>query len=267
MSKKIPSLHDYTSDQIQEMIQCAADPIYFVSHYCMVQHPVHGVIPFDLYKYQQRTIHAYQEGNTIVLTPRQMGTSTTTCAYVLWYAMFTANRSIMIASDTNGGAMGLMNKIHFMYDNLPLWMQLAIKAKNKHELSFDNGSYIQAIKCSADAGRGMTISLLYCDSFGFVKPQVAKDFWYAILPAMSHDQLGRIIVTSAPNGMNNLYAELWHESKEINRLNHISLVWDECPDRDQAFKEFMQSCISDNKWRSEYECQFITSNEVECSYG
>ena len=39
----------------QEYVKCAQDPAYFMKKYCMIQHPIQGKIPFDLYDFQEKT--------------------------------------------------------------------------------------------------------------------------------------------------------------------------------------------------------------------
>ena len=36
----------------QEYVKCAQDPAYFMKKYCMIQHPIKGKIPFELYDYE-----------------------------------------------------------------------------------------------------------------------------------------------------------------------------------------------------------------------
>ena len=40
----------------QEYVKCAADPVYFLKKYCLIQHPIEGKIPFHLYDFQEKTI-------------------------------------------------------------------------------------------------------------------------------------------------------------------------------------------------------------------
>ena len=42
----------------QEYTKCAQDPAYFMKKYCMIQHPIQGKIPFDLYDFQEKTIYS-----------------------------------------------------------------------------------------------------------------------------------------------------------------------------------------------------------------
>ena len=34
----------------QEYIKCGEDPSYFIRKYCVIQHPIRGKIPFELYQ-------------------------------------------------------------------------------------------------------------------------------------------------------------------------------------------------------------------------
>ena len=47
---------------------------------------------------------------------------------------------------------------------------------NKGSIEFENGSRIVSATTTGNTGRGMSISLLYCDEFAFVQPNVAKTF-------------------------------------------------------------------------------------------
>ena len=51
---------------------------------------------------------------------------------------------------------------------------------NKGSLEFDNGSRIIAQATTENTGRGLSISLLYCDEFAFVRLNIAKEFWTSI---------------------------------------------------------------------------------------
>lgn len=64
----------WTSEQIQEYIKCAKDPVYFSEKYIKIVHVDHGVIPIKLYDFQKEIIEKTNTNrNTIVLTGRQQG--------------------------------------------------------------------------------------------------------------------------------------------------------------------------------------------------
>lgn len=80
MAKKNPYLksanteEEYNYEQLQELKKCAGDPIYFIKNYVKIVHPKKGVVPFDLFDYQEKMIKSFHEEQyTIVLSARQTG--------------------------------------------------------------------------------------------------------------------------------------------------------------------------------------------------
>lgn len=64
----------YTKEQLQELVSCAKDPLYFMEKYMYVQHSVKGKIPFQAYEFQKKLIHGYNNyRNVICMIPRQSG--------------------------------------------------------------------------------------------------------------------------------------------------------------------------------------------------
>ena len=49
------------SKQVQEIIKCGKDPIYFFNNYVKIQHPVRGLIKFDTFKFQDACIETFLE--------------------------------------------------------------------------------------------------------------------------------------------------------------------------------------------------------------
>ena len=45
----------------QQYVKCAQDPAYFMKKYCMIQHPIRGKIPFELYEFQDKTVKEFKE--------------------------------------------------------------------------------------------------------------------------------------------------------------------------------------------------------------
>jgi hypothetical protein len=65
---------NYTKEQLQELVNCAKDPLYFMEKYMYVQHSVKGKIPFEAYEFQKKLIHGYNNfRNVIAMIPRQSG--------------------------------------------------------------------------------------------------------------------------------------------------------------------------------------------------
>jgi hypothetical protein len=74
---------------VAEILKCGKDPTYFMKKYCKIQHQLRGLIPFDTYDFQDDCVKDFQKHRfNIVLKSRQLGLSTVSAAYVVWYAIF-----------------------------------------------------------------------------------------------------------------------------------------------------------------------------------
>lgn len=168
MNKFIKRPHqesEYTPQQVQELKRCSEDAVYFIKNYVVIRHPVRGAVPFALFNYQEEIIRTYQYSPaTVVLSSRQTGKSECSGAFLLWYACFHEDKTVLIASNKNANAMEMISRVLFMYEHLPFWLKPGASDQNfnKHELAFDNGSRIVAVATTENSGRGMSISKLFC---------------------------------------------------------------------------------------------------------
>ena len=156
---------EYSTNQVHELLRCSTDPVYFIKHYVKIQHPMKGTIPFDLYRYQESLVEKFHKNRlNIVLSARQTGKSAVSAAFLLWFAIFHEDKTVLIVSNKNDNAMEMIARIRFAYENLPLWLKPGITDDgwNKHNVGFDNGSRIMSQATSESSGRGFSISLLYC---------------------------------------------------------------------------------------------------------
>lgn len=267
----------FTLNQVEELKKCMADPIYFCEKYIMIQHPTKGRVPFELYDYQREligTFHKYK--NSIALTARQMGKTTCAAGFLLWKAMFEPDTTILIAANKFVQAMEIMDRIKFAYENLEKynWLRAGVLEYNKGTISFDNGSRIISRATSKDAGRGLSITLLYLDEFAFVAPNKAEEFWSAISPTLATG--GACIITSTPNNDEDQFAQIWHGSNnhfddngnEIprgigkNGFKSLEVTWHKHPDRDEDWAAEQRAQLGIDKFQREYECKFVSEDET-----
>lgn len=65
---------DYTEDQTREIIKCIHDPVYFIKNYVKIVNVDRGLVPFDLYDFQEELIKTFNDNRfNIVKYPRQSG--------------------------------------------------------------------------------------------------------------------------------------------------------------------------------------------------
>jgi hypothetical protein len=149
---------------VAEILRCGRDPIHFMKKYCMIQHPLKGLIPLDTYDFQDDCIKQFQEHRfNIVLKSRQLGLSTITAAYCVWYAIFKKDKNCLIIATKLNTAINFIKKVKTILDSLPSWLLLTNFEPTKQSIRFTNGSTITAVPTSPDAGRSEALALLVVD--------------------------------------------------------------------------------------------------------
>jgi hypothetical protein len=266
----------YTEQQILEIAKCA-DPVtgpqYFMSNYFYIQHPTRGSMQYHPFDYQRRLIDVYHNYRySISLMPRQTGKSTSAAGYLLWYAMFVPDSTILVAAHKYLGAQEIMQRVRYAYENCPDFIRAGVTSYNKGSLDFENGSRIVSQTTTENTGRGMSISLLYCDEFAFVRPTIATEFWTAIAPTLATG--GKCIITSTPNSDEDQFAQIWNQANKtfdeygnvtevgINGFKAYRSKWEEHPDRDEKWADGMRAQLGEERFRREMECEFIIYDET-----
>lgn len=262
--KKANTQVEYTAEQIQELRKCSEDPVYMARTYMKVQHPTLGAIFFDLHDYQEEMINAFKESRfTIALASRQSGKTTAAVAYILWFAMFNFDKFILIVSNKNINAIEIMHRIRYAYENLPDWLKPGVTdaGYNKHSLEFDNNSRIVSRATTEDAGRTLSVSLLYADEFAFVRPGIQEEFWTSMSPTLSTG--GNCIMTSTPNGDMNIFAQIWRGAQSgINGFRAVFVHWTQVPGRDEEWKKQEIGRIGERRFSQEHDCLFLSSEKL-----
>lgn len=266
----------FTQKQLQEFVKCC-DPdtgyLYFMDNFFMIQHPTRGSMNYHPWEYQKRLIETYHKYRfSISLMPRQSGKSTSAAGYLLWYAMFVKDSTILIAAHKYTGAQEIMQRIRYAYEACPDHIKAGVTTYNKGSLDFENGSRIVSATTTENTGRGMSISLLYLDEFAFVRPSIAQEFWTAITPTLSTG--GKAIITSTPNSDEDQFALIWKQANKtedsfgnttevgVNGFRSYRAYWHEQPGRDQAWADQMKSQLGEDRFNREIGCEFIIADET-----
>ena len=274
--KRAHQSQKFSEGQLEEFIKCANTdngPNYFMSNYFHIQHPVQGKMLYKPFEFQESLVNSYHKNRfSINLLSRQMGKTTTAAGYLLWHAMFIADSTILIAAHKFSGAQEIMQRIRYAYELCPDHIRAGVTNYNKGSIEFENGSRIVSATTTGNTGRGMSISLLYCDEFAFVQPNVATDFWTSISPTLATG--GRAIITSTPNSDEDTFATIWKQAEDkfdshgneqdvgINGFHSFVAEWQEHPDRDEEWKEAEIGRIGEEKFRREYGCEFLVFDET-----
>ncbi len=266
----------YTEQQLEDFAKCAdqiSGPEYFLDHFFYIQHPTRGRMSMTMFEYQKRLITTYHQNRfSISMLPRQTGKSTVAAGYLLWYAMFVPDSTILVAAHKYLGAQEIMQRVRYGYENVPDHIRAGVISYNRGSIEFDNGSRIVSQTTTENTGRGMSISLLYCDEFAFVRPTMATEFWTSISPTLATG--GKCIITSTPNSDEDQFALLWKGANKcedefgnptdigINGFKAFRAHWREHPERDDAWAQQQRAALGIERFRREMECEFIINDET-----
>ena len=254
---------EYTKEQLQEYMLCAQDPVYFMEKYMKIVTLDQGLVPITLYDFQKdivRTVHTNRF--TICKIPRQSGKTTVLIGEVVHQIVFNPNYKVAILANKLKTATDIMDRLKLVYENLPKWMQQGVVEWNKTSITLENGSKVVAASTSSSAVRGSSYNFLLLDEFAFVPDQIAEDFFASVYPTITAGKTTKTVIVSTPNGMN-LFHKLWMNAKN-GRSDFVPVEahWWQVPGRDEKFKKETIKNTSERHWISEYECEFLGSQDT-----
>ena len=252
-----------TQEQVDEYDKCRKDPVYFTRNYIKIIALGKGIVPFDLYPFQEKMIRTFENNRFVICKiPRQSGKSITTLAFLLHQILFNENYNVAILAHKGSAANGLLGRLRLAYENLPLWLQHGIITWNKGDIELENGSKIGAFATSADGLRSGSYDTVLLDEFGFVPNNVAEAFFTSTYPVITAGTKTKIIIVSTPKGMNHFYTAWTRAIKGKSEYFPIEVHWSAVPGRDQKWKEQTIRNTSEDQFKQEFETEFIGSTST-----
>ena len=265
---------EFTKDQVQEYMKCAQDPIYFIKKYVKVVSLDEGLVPFNLYDYQEEIVNAVHNNRFVISKlPRQSGKSTTMISYILHYVLFNQSMTVAVLANKQSTAREILSRLKMAYEYLPLWLQQGIVEWNKGSIELENGSRILASSTSASAVRGGSFNMIFLDEFAHVPQNIAEEFFSSVYPTITSGQSTKVLMVSTPNGLN-LFYHYWRGATKRegergkNEYIPIEIHWSQVPKypggplRDQEWKEQQIKNTSEQQFQTEFECDFIGSTNT-----
>ena len=252
----------WSTELIQEYAKCMHDPEYFTEKYIKVISLDRGLVPFNLYQYQR---NMFAEFNTnrfnIVLACRQSGKSISACAYLLWYALFHSEKTIVILANKGDTAREMLSRITLMLENIPFFLQPGAKALNKGSIEFSNHSRILARATSGSSIRGLSVNLLYLDEFAFVER--ATEFYTSTYPVIAAGTETKVIITSTANGIGNTFHKIWEGAIQgVSDFKPFRVDWWDVPGRDEAWKKQTIANTSQLQFDQEFANTFFGTGDT-----
>ena len=261
--KPIAYQHDFTKEQIRELIKCKEDPIYFIENYCQIVTLDKGLQPFLLYECQKRKVDFIMNNRqTILMEGRQQGKTVTAAACILHYTIFNESKTVAILANKTTAAREVLARYQIMYEGLPIWMQQGVKTWNKGNVDLENGSVVFTSATTSSGIRGKSVNWLYIDEAAIIPNNIADEFFTAVYPTISAGETTKILLTSTPLGYNHFW-KFWNESKEgKNGFKNMFIHYSEIPGRDDAWAEEQNKLLGDLKFNQEVLCEFLGSTNT-----
>ena len=127
-------------------------------------------------------------------------------------------------------------------------------------IEFINGSFIESIPTSEEAGRSESLSLLVIDEAAIVR--WASTIWAAAAPAISTG--GSAILNSTPYGISGFYHSKWVEAitDSDSPFHPIRLYWKMHPERDQKWYDTMSKTLGPRRTAQEIDGDFLSSGST-----
>jgi hypothetical protein len=239
------------------------DPLTWVTEHATIVHPSRGRIPFTPYPYQAAFLQSHDAPRRLILKARQIGFSQVFALEALYDAITVPESTILLVSRSQDLAVNLLRYCYLTYNNLDTAPDL--RKANESEMGFVNGSRIKSIPANRSTGRGFAATAVYLDEFAYA--DYAEDIYQSVSPTVS--QGGRLTIGSTPNGVGNLFHELYLSGDGFQRMSE---PWHHCPayytPEEQAAgipKEQAAWYLQERpkytaqQWAAEYEVDFVGS--------
>lgn len=175
-TQEIDKKEDLSPEEYKQLIfretrKCARNYKYCLNNYAKIAVPGKGLIPFNLRKYQEKTLNVMEDGkDVIILKSRQLGLSTLVAGYIACGMIFEENFSALVIATKSDVATNLIKKVKTIINSFPKWLMLEkITIDNRHSIEISNGGKAKAVTSSDTAGRSEDLSLLVIDEAAHIK--------------------------------------------------------------------------------------------------
>jgi len=258
----LEEVENYDSERRQkEIIKCCNSFSYFCHKYVKILHPMKGLVPFVLYKYQKKVIKDYEDYRFNIISKfRQGGLTTCTLLWGLWRCEFQMDQQVMLLSKTDREATNIGMMVDRACENLPSWLKPKKEGKwNDHIKQFtDTGSALQFY--SPEAARGKSVTFLIIDEAAFIDDM--DKHWKAMWPILSTG--GSCALVSTVNGLGNWYEKTYKEAKSgSNKFHVIDLDYWEHPDyNDENWAAEQKAQLGEKGFSQEVLREFLGSGET-----
>ena len=103
------------------------------------------------------------------------------------------------------------------------------------------------------------------DEFAFLQKNLADKLFTSMYPIISSSKNGKFIIVSTPNGVDNLYYDIWQQanSKEKDKNKEgwkpFTMYWWQVPGHDEKWKEKQIAAIGKQRFAQEFNNEFLAN--------
>jgi hypothetical protein len=260
----VPETEFQWTQEMVEDLERARKSILHFSRFFYIVNLDEGKQPIKLYPYQKRILKALVDHRfNVVLASRQIGKTTILTIFALWMICFTDDYRVLLIANKESTAINIFKRIRLAYEMLPNFLKPGVIEYAKTGLTLANGSSIGISTTTSDAARGESINCLLIDEAAFIPAEFMDDFWESVFPVISSSKKSKIFMLSTPNGVGNLFYNIYTDAvSETNGWHHERVDWWEVPGRDEKWKEQVSKALgSVEAFDQEYGNQFRAAGE------
>lgn len=259
-----------TPEENEEFEKCSTDIVHFVESHCKFMTD-YGRILVELRDFQEEILSTLGEEiwdeelddfspavrNYILMSSRQTGKTTTVSAFFAWYLCFHTDRNMLIVANKEKTTIEIVSKVVHIFRGLPFYLKPGIINIGATGLYLDNGCMLTSQATTGTAAIGFTIHVLYLDEFAHINDKLGREFWRSVYPTLSSSKISQCIITSTPNGMDNLFFEIWDKAnKGDNSFRFKRVDYWEVPEHDEKWAEQMRKDFGEEEFAQEFELSF-----------
>lgn len=253
----------WTPEMVEDLERARKSILHF-SRFFYIVNLDEGKQAIKLYPYQKRILKALVENRfNVVLASRQIGKTTILTIFALWMVCFTRDYRVLLIANKEATAINIFKRIRMAYEMLPNFLKPGVVNYAKTGIELENGSSIGISTTTSDAARGESINCLLIDEAAFIPAEFMDDFWESVFPVISSSKKSKIFMLSTPNGVGNLFYNIWTDSvAETNGWHNERVDWWEVPGRDEKWKEMTAKALGSNDaFAQEYGNEFRAAGE------
>ena len=242
--------------ELSEYLKCRSDLKYFTTNYFKLVGPK-GELPFDLWQSQKEfqdhlTINPF----SISLSARQTGGSSLLAAYAMWRALFWDYKLLVVAPNLSQ-SKGFMEIINRAFDRLPKWLQAPVRQQTNSDIFFSLGS-IRIAAAGKSCGKGMSLDGVIFLETSYIPDNRLGDTLESLLPTFIHSNHPTIVIHSSGYVPESRFHRLWIDANaEKGTFIPFKLTMDSVPNRDDEWKQRMQSLIGSENWEREFALEHV----------